>query len=209
MTLAEHFTRPVEIHLLGRAWRLVFTYRVLLSCEELLRDLAGISAVGFRRVVWLLLQRAGSNTSLLDVGGAVKRIEAAVIHAAVLDAFRASLPDPKEEGPAGGEDINFLETWAIARHALRLTDDEWLDMTPRQLAALQVQRMHSLQREELLMGILAAAITNSGMARPKKPIKPEDFMLHPFERKSQSMGEALLNKLRNLPPGAAKEEKAL
>lgn len=194
---------------MGRAWRLVFTYRVLLGCEKLLRDLAGISAVGFRRVLWLLLQRAGGNDSLLDVGRAVGRKEAAVIHAAILDAFRASLPDPNGDGGSTGGEIDFLETWAIARHALGLTDSEWLDVTPRQLAALQVQRMHSLQREELLTGILAAAITNSGMARPKKPVKPEDFMLHPFERQSRPMGEELLGKLRNLPPGAAQEVKVL
>lgn len=210
--LAEYFTKPVEIKFGGACRRLVFTYRVLLGIDDLLRDLAGLSAVGFRRVLWRLLQRAGMESSIREVGRYVQCSDIPGIHAAILKAFRESLPEPREERTAGGEEVNFLETWAIARFALGLSDDEWLDMTPRQLAALQDQRIHQLQREELLTGILASAITNSGMVRPKKAVRPEDFMLHPFRGRAPAgefLGANLLHQLRSLPRGAAKEVKEL
>jgi hypothetical protein len=68
----------------------------------------------------------------------------------------------------------------MARIDLGLSDDEWLDMTPRQFAALRIRHMQKMQREELLVGILASSTVNSGLCRPEKPIRAESFMLHPF-----------------------------
>lgn len=53
-------------------------------------------------------------------------------------------------------------------------------MTPRHLYALRKRQIQRFQREELLMGILASTSANFSMHAPKKPLSPEDFMLHKF-----------------------------
>jgi hypothetical protein len=63
---------------------------------------------------------------------------------------------------------------------LKLTDDEWLDMTPRMLHALSLRLVEQMQREEMLVGIMASTSANFSFCRPDKPISPEVFMLHPF-----------------------------
>jgi hypothetical protein len=73
-----------------------------------------------------------------------------------------------------------LEAWSIARQELRLSDDEWLEMTPRMLHALRKRQIERLQREELLVGIIASTSANFSFCRPDKPLSPEIFMLHPF-----------------------------
>lgn len=68
----------------------------------------------------------------------------------------------------------------MARIDLGLSDDEWLDMTPRQFAALRIRHIQKMQREELLVGIMASTSANFSFCRPDRPISPESFMLHPF-----------------------------
>jgi hypothetical protein len=64
---------------------------------------------------------------------------------------------------------------------LHLTDADWLDMTPRMLHALRKKQLEQMQREELLVGILAATSANFSFCRPERPMRPESFMLHPFK----------------------------
>lgn len=113
-------------------------------------------------------------------------------------AVKEKKPDPEQE-PRG---FTWLEAWAIARHDLKLSDDEWFDMTPRQFRALQDARLEQLQREELLVGILAATFENFSMCAPKKPVSPEDFMLHKFPPAPElSIGEQIMGKIQKLKAG--------
>jgi hypothetical protein len=56
-------------------------------------------------------------------------------------------------------------------------------MTPRHLHALRKRQIEQMQREELLVGILASVSANFSFCRPDKPLSPEVFMLHPLARK--------------------------
>jgi hypothetical protein len=83
----------------------------------------------------------------------------------------------------GGElrpPLTWMEAWSIARQDLRLGDDEWLEMTPRMLHALRKRQIEQMQREELLVGILASTTANFSFCAPEKPLHPEIFMLHPL-----------------------------
>lgn len=73
-----------------------------------------------------------------------------------------------------------MEAWSIARYELRLSDDEWLEMTPRMLHALRLRQIEQMQREELLVGIIASTTANTSFCAPEKPFTPESFMLHPL-----------------------------
>lgn len=77
-------------------------------------------------------------------------------------------------------------------------------MTPRQLQALRKRQVETFQREELLVGILAATTANYGFCRPEKPVEPESFMLHPLTPRAAAAaapvtGDQLLAKFRALP----------
>lgn len=81
----------------------------------------------------------------------------------------------------------WMESWAEAtsRHGLGLSDERWLDMTPRQVGFLQKKRLEQKQREELLVGIIASTVENFSACHPKKPVSAEAFMLHGFEREEE------------------------
>ena len=83
-------------------------------------------------------------------------------------------------------------------------------MTPRQLHALHALYFERLQREELLVGIVAAAVTNSGFCRPEQPVSPEHFMLHPIARPTPEpvnapAGVSLRALVAALPRGAVRK----
>jgi len=62
-------------------------------------------------------------------------------------------------------------------------------MTPRQLFALRMQRVKQMQREELLVGIIASTSANFSFCRPEEAISAESFMLHPFPPDEEEDGE--------------------
>lgn len=74
---------------------------------------------------------------------------------------------------------------------LGLSDDEFFALTPRQFAALIKAKKEQLERNEALVGILAATIGNHSMNPPKKAYVPADFM------PSQSMNRAPVKKRIN------------
>jgi hypothetical protein len=45
---------------------------------------------------------------------------------------------------------------------------------------LRKRQIERLQREELLVGIIASTSANFSFCHPDKPLSPEIFMLHPF-----------------------------
>lgn len=64
----------------------------------------------------------------------------------------------------------------MARYDLGLSDEEFGDLTYGLLEAL-VDRLREDQRKEYLrVGVVAAAVINSGFCRPEKPVKPTDFV---------------------------------
>ena len=57
-----------------------------------------------------------------------------------------------------------------------LTDDEFGNLTPYQFEGLLDRHKQRMEREELLMGIVASTVANTGFARPEEPVAPKDFM---------------------------------
>jgi hypothetical protein len=59
---------------------------------------------------------------------------------------------------------------------LGLTDRQFYRLTPRQLHLLLDRHREQVDHQELLTGIIAAAVYNSSMNRPKQPLSPKHFM---------------------------------
>jgi len=81
-------------------------------------------------------------------------------------------------------------------------------MTPRQIQALRKRHLEQMQREELLYAQLNCSVINFSFGAPKKPAKPELFMLHPLKQEeledpNATAGDRLLAQLQALPAGAA------
>jgi hypothetical protein len=76
-------------------------------------------------------------------------------------------------------------------------------MTPRMMHALRKRQLEHMQREELLVGMIASTTANFGFCRPENPISAEDFMLHPFKAKSnpqpKSLGDSIRSMVGSLP----------
>ena len=64
----------------------------------------------------------------------------------------------------------------MARFHLRLSDEEFFCMTPRQLHVLTARHHEQTEHQEFLSAIVASTIANFSLAAPKKPLKPSDFM---------------------------------
>jgi hypothetical protein len=89
----------------------------------------------------------------------------------------------------------------MARYDLGLSNDEWLDMTPRMVAALYKRHDERLYREELLTGIVAATTANTSFCRPEHGhLKPTDFLLRPQPVDDSLAGDRLESLVNSLPP---------
>jgi hypothetical protein len=66
---------------------------------------------------------------------------------------------------------------------LKLTDDQFLDLTPRQLQLLNDRHKEQTDHEELLAGIIASTLANYSFAGVKKPLVPADFMPSQWAKK--------------------------
>lgn len=88
-----------------------------------------------------------------------------------------------------------MDAWSIARHDLSLTSEEWLDLTPRHIQALRKRHLQQMQREELLVSMIASNVLNTGFRGPEKAVKMDHFMLHPFppEPEEPITGEYLMS----------------
>jgi hypothetical protein len=62
--------------------------------------------------------------------------------------------------------------WAVGRYDLRLTDEEFWHMVPRQFVALMERRRDWILRQEFSAGVVAAALFNSRGVK----IAPQKFM---------------------------------
>jgi hypothetical protein len=66
--------------------------------------------------------------------------------------------------------------WTEAIYDLRLTEEQFWSMTPRQLVWLRDRHKQEREYQELLMAIPTATLANHSFNPPKKPYKPFDFM---------------------------------
>lgn len=189
--LAQWLIRRVEFSIGGQAWPLLFTHRALLVCQDITgmdmlnASIAVPSANMLRALLFSALSVAGSLCSLNDVGRRIAFSQLSIVQQLVMNAWLASMPEPKSllERNADvmeGHPLTWLDAWAVAREHHRLSDEAWLEMTPRQFSALQSLRMSQLQREELLVGIIAATTQNFSACHPDKAASAESFMLHKF-----------------------------
>ena len=69
------------------------------------------------------------------------------------------------------------------------------------LYELRKRQMEKLQREELLVGIIASTTANFSFSKPKTPLGPELFMLHPYpaEPAPQVSGEDIMAAFMHIP----------
>jgi hypothetical protein len=66
--------------------------------------------------------------------------------------------------------------WVEAIYDLKLTEAQFMAMTPRQLIWLRERHKQYLEREELLYAIQTSTLANHSFAQPKEAYKPSDFM---------------------------------
>ena len=92
-----------------------------------------------------------------------------------------------------------MDAWAIARHDLGLSSEEWLEMTPRQVHALLKRQVVEWQREELLVGIIASTTANFSFCRPTEPLEAESFMRHPYPSDEGLTGEDVMAAFSRFP----------
>jgi hypothetical protein len=210
--IARWLTRPVELFACGRKWRLLITHRVLLEVGELTgmdamcMNMARPSALVLRAVLFAVLREAGATISLEEAGAMMRPGAVPGIRAALIEAWRASMPEPEPEGPSkpsAEPPLTTLEAWAMARYDLRLTDKQWLSMTPRMLRALSHQHLENIRWSELMMGVLCAHTVNHSFCAPKKPTSPRSYMFHPWPESQQPQqrvyGEALIGIVADAP----------
>jgi hypothetical protein len=203
-SLAELLNTPVWVTAGGRQWPLVITHGVLLECG---REL-GVDAIGggldvvnptarlMRALLWAALARAGADLSLHQAGDLIGIGSLAAMRRVLLMAWIRSMPDPEapkkpKQYARSQPRLTGLRAWAIARIELGVTDAEWLEMTPRQARELSETRLERMQREEVLVGIIASNVANFGPGQPDPPLQATDFMIHPFEEPEDDSGEVV------------------
>ncbi len=214
-SLAERLTRRVTFSIGGESWPLVFTHRALLLCEEitgtdmLSASLGNLPASMLRGLLFAALSTAGAACSINEVGNQINPRAIGGIRQTVFSAWAASMEeipavDDKKAAaePDSPKKLTWSEAWARARFNLNLSDEEWLDSTPRMCGELYRVRLAQMQREELLVGIIAATVENFSPVHPEKIVSPESFMLHKFPEEPFS-GDLIMRQLRKMGPPAA------
>jgi hypothetical protein len=191
-TITDKLIRKVEIRLGGADWPLVVTHDVLIECERLTgkKMLAGGDVLRptarlVRALLYLMLCRAGAAYTLGHVGKFITPANAEKVQGAILEAWAASMPDPEPEEngqrPSREEKFEAINAWAIARYDLGLSDQEWLDSTPRQIDELLKRKTLRSQFVEYLTAVIAATAANAPHWRTTQPREVNEFMkLHPF-----------------------------
>ena len=69
-----------------------------------------------------------------------------------------------------------MHLWSEARVTLRLSDEEFYALTPRQFAILRKFHGYEVRHRELLNGLVCSTTANYSMGAPEKPLKAADFM---------------------------------
>ena len=64
----------------------------------------------------------------------------------------------------------------MARFHLRLSDEEFGALTPRQFHLLLARHREKTDQEHYLAALIASTVANFSLGAPKKPLRPSDFM---------------------------------
>ena len=97
--------------------------------------------------------------------------------------------------------------WTEAIYDLRLTEEQFYALTPRQFVWLRERHKQEREYQELLMAIPVSTLANHSMAAPKKAYKPYDFM--PCKIAERAKKEAEKPKKRWTRKGTAEQLKTL
>jgi len=213
VTIAERISPAITLAVGGKSWRLLFTTSVLLDIERAtgLRVLVGefqpdrASARDLRAALHALLVRAGATFTCCEVGKWLGLRTVPRAREAMAQAWITSMPEPKpatahKDPLASKPPLSWPEAWAIADQDLGLSAEEWLDLTPRMVESLNQQRLESLRNWELMISQVIAANVNFGFNPPRRPLKPESFMLHPWPKgeEAESIGDQIMQEMKRL-----------
>lgn len=102
---ADKLIKKVQIKLDGQDWRLVITHNTLIECEDLTglnlltgdANLMRPSAKLVRALLYLALKHAGAKYTLDEVGLMITPDNIVTVQEGLLNAWAASMPDPKAE----------------------------------------------------------------------------------------------------------------
>lgn len=219
-SLAERLTDPVRLLLGGKEWPLIFTYGVLLDCQEAtgidmltgVEAFVGTSAKVLRALLLATLRRTDPSLTRDAVGALITPRRLPAIRSSISAALLASMPEPlpkKAEPTAGVKHIKipqkpmgWMQTAALARIELGLSESEFLGCTPRYLHALREVSVERMRREELLTGFICEVIVNFSKTKLKKPAKASDWVMHKSTTDEYDepldIGEKMLRELQKL-----------
>jgi hypothetical protein len=203
-------TRHVEVRLGEERYPIVFTHRVLLDIEAALNvsivngefNIAGMSAKALRTVLFVALSYSGVKYSAQEIGTKLGLRGFSAARQAVFDAWVAAMPE-HEPGDSGGKrkTRTWMEVWGNNRQQLGLSDQEWLDMTPRMAQCLDRARMDTVRQNELRLSRIASTVANYGFCRPQQPLADDHFMMHPYPKEEPTdppTGEYIINQFSKI-----------
>lgn len=84
--------------------------------------------------------------------------------------------------------LTWPRLWSIARNDLRLSSEEWLDLTPKLVYELEHRHLEELQQYEMIGAIIAHTTAHFSASPPKSHIPIEKFMVHPIKNRSGGAG---------------------
>jgi hypothetical protein len=94
----------------------------------------------------------------------------------------------------------WLQLWSHVRIDLGLTDEEFYDLTPRQIDALSKRfRDRATERaseQEFLFAQLTTYVVNFSHWPPKEPASPKDFMPSEMRRRAMEKPKRMTRKRR-------------
>jgi len=206
MSLSDQLIERVTINLAGHEWRLVITYGALLDCEEVtgIDMLTGVEAFvnpstrSVRALLWAVLRRQALGMTLEAAGNLIGPGEIEAVQEALTRAYVASLPPPEKprKGKSGERSssnkppMGWIETRAAAKVEIRLSDSEFLDMTPLEFHAMREVYVKNMRHWELVAGMITAAVKNHSMNPPKRMVQASEFVLHRMEEDRAGVGSA-------------------
>ena len=189
MRITNLLTRRVELRLGDDRWPIVFTHAVLLDIEEQLHislvngelNIVNLSAKALRAILFAALCHSGASLSAEEIGRRIGLRGLPAARNAISEAWVAAMPEREPESPRKAKKaqtrLSWMEVWANNREYLNLTDEEWLEMTPKMVQALDRAHREQVRRNELMLSRIASASANHSMCRPQKPYPDDHFMI--------------------------------
>ena len=94
----------------------------------------------------------------------------------------------------------WLDRWAFARYDLRLSEEEFWNLSFEQLAALRNRYLYNMKMQNWFSAQICAVIVNDNRKKGGRAFKPKDFMLNYPELNNHGARseEYLLNKVMRI-----------